>query len=600
MLSCKNLVNGLSAAAVLASIILAIPQSSLAQGGVAVLNQLQQKLNALSAAGGGTLQLPAGKINLSGCSDWTSNYQSTDGDDPFTVGLLIPSHIRIVGSGIGKTVFRYTRLPGDPVCSLFANVDRVGGNSDIEFSDFSIFIDDQTGAAGTANSSYSAPIYLNRVAGAALERMKITGNTDRQVNLMDVSGASIRSCLFYVNSTGYGYGDSSIGANRSGTTSVIDAHIRIENNYFAEIGRYPTFSIILVTANDVSIVNNVFDLQTFRPGLVGGNAVEAGPNTGLDAPARLEIRQNQIAGGEVWPIWATNSRIVGNQILNGGIGVTAADATTLTSLANVFIARNVVQFGSIQAKAVTAGTLTNLLIADNQIGDGWIQVQGNLDGAAVLRNRVSNSPGDGIDCYGCSDIVGNRVENVGQSAPWSDASIAINVGPIFGIPFTVARADHNVVVDGQANYSTGQICTTVRPATSVSATARSVPSACSTGTGKFVLLTGGNWGISWTNRTLYVNSTQLLIRRFLSPTELELESPALVPAGSSYQLYSTTAFAFQLYTNINSLSFNAGSSIQGWRGAAIVQQNANGIITVNSWEGNQFSPYSCWSCTYFY
>jgi hypothetical protein len=160
----------------------------------------------------------------------------------------------------------------------------------------------------------------------------------------------------------------------------------------------------------------------------------------------------------VWPFWATESKISGNLVVNGSIGVQAAEVTTTTSLSNVFIDHNIVQFGSIQAKAVTAGTLTNLAISDNEIDDSGIQVQGNLVGAVVLRNMIRNSPEDGIDCYGCSVIAYNRVENVGQSDPWNSASIAINIAPIFGTAFWVDHAEHNIVIDSQGDYSTGQVC----------------------------------------------------------------------------------------------------------------------------------------------
>src|SRR5208282_2697229 len=279
-----------------------------------------------------------------------------------------------------------------------------------------------------------------------------------------------------------------------------------------------------------------------------------------------------------------------NLIVNGGVGVEAGDATTTSSIFDVSITHNIVRFGSIQAKAVTSGTLTNLLIADNSVSDGWVQVQGNLVGAAVVRNSIRNSPEDGIDCFGCTVIARNHVENVGQSDPWNSASVAINVGPIFGTQFWVDRAEHNSVLDGQGDYNAGQICTgSERDAVE-----------CTNGSGRFVMLVGGNWNTSWTNRTLYVNGVQLLIRRFVSSGELELEKPAAIPPGSVYQLYHTTAFAFQLYANIDFFSSNAGNAVQGWRRAAIVQQNADGLITVMNWGNNQFSPYSCWSCSYFY
>jgi hypothetical protein len=57
---------------------------------------------------------------------------------------------------------------------------------------------------------------------------------------------------------------------------------------------------------------------------------------------------------------------------------------------------------------------------------------------------------------------------------------------------------------------------------------------------------------------------------------------------ATYQLYNTTTFAFQLYANIDSFSCN---TVQGWRGAAVVQQNADGLIAVISWRNNHLSPW---------
>jgi hypothetical protein len=230
------------------------------------------------------------------------------------------------------------------------------------------------------------------------------------------------------------------------------------------------------------------------------------------------------------------------------------------------------------------------VISDNEISDSGIQVQGNLVGAAVLRNSIRNSPEDGIDCYGCTTIAYNRVENVGQSDPWNSASIAINVGPMLGTSFWVDQAEHNIVVDNQGSYGNGKVCVV----------SKKNASECANTAGQFVTLLGGTWDPLWTNRTLYVNGKALLIRRFASDHELELEEPADIPPGSLYRLYHTTAFAFQLYANINSFSFNEGNARQGWSGAAIIQQNADGVITVNDSKSNQFSPYSCWNCTFSY
>jgi hypothetical protein len=82
-----------------------------------------------------------------------------------------------------------------------------------------------------------------------------------------------------------------------------------------------------------------------------------------------------------------------------------------------------------------------------------------------------------------------------------------------------------------------------------------------------------------------------------SAIEIELEEAGIHPAGGLLTSCTTQPRSRSSYTR-TSILFHATRSRDGEE-ATIVQQNVDGLITVNSWRNNYFSPYSCSSCSYF-
>jgi hypothetical protein len=140
-----------------------------------------------------------------------------------------------------------------------------------------------------------------------------------------------------------------------------------------------------------------------------------------------------------------------------------------------------------------------------------------------------------------------------------------------------------VYLDEQHEYDAGTLCSVANPAST-----ECMPS----GMGRWVLLRGGEWGLGWTNRTLFTQDGSLTIRAFVSASLLELdrEMPVL-RAGTHYHLYRTTFNAFELNSAvIQRFDNNLVVAPGGFRHAAVQE---NGTVKIHSVSGNVFRPYSC-------
>jgi hypothetical protein len=142
----------------------------------------------------------------------------------------------------------------------------------------------------------------------------------------------------------------------------------------------------------------------------------------------------------------------------------------------------------------------------------------------------------------------------------------------------------NIYIDEQHEYDSGTICTVASP---------SAKNCLSAGKSRWVMLRGGDWGLGWTNRTLFTDRGNLLIRGFVSNSLLELndDEPALA-SGTRYHLLRTTFNAFELNSAVIERFANnvAISSTGSFRNAAIQE---DGTVRIRSLSGNVFRPYKC-------
>jgi len=215
----------------------------------------------------------------------------------------------------------------------------------------------------------------------------------------------------------------------------------------------------------------------------------------------------------------------------------------------------------------------------NQVFDGSISTGNSaiVHDIEVSYNSVRYSSNqNGIDCNSCSLIKGNVVREIGQNARGD-----VHAGYLIG--GAVSDVSDNVYVDEQHEYDTGTICSVARP---------SSPLCLPSGSSRWVLLRGGEWGFGWTNRTLFTGQANLLIHAFVSNTLLELDenAPAL-PVGTHYHLFRNIFNAFELNSAvIERFANNLAISNGGFRHAAIQE---NGVVRIRDLYGNVFRPYSC-------
>jgi len=143
----------------------------------------------------------------------------------------------------------------------------------------------------------------------------------------------------------------------------------------------------------------------------------------------------------------------------------------------------------------------------------------------------------------------------------------------------------NVYIDDQHDYNTGTICNA----------ANSTSSTClPSGRSRWIILSVGEWGFGWGNRTLFTSRGNLLIRAFASSSLIELDNDIdALPPGTHYHLYRTTFNAFELdATTIRRFANNFALSATGPFNHATIQED--GTVRIDALSGNIFRPYKCY------
>ena len=509
--------------------------------------------------------VPAGTYNSSPIATWKD--RDSNGA---SLGIALPSNVEIRGAGIGRTVIHVTRTATDPSATLFANAGHAGRN--IRLHDMTITWSD------SAKSWDWVSIFICHACDRLeLDHLSLEGNPNKLVNLLDSTASSVHDNTFLLHSTGYGHGDNSFAASRFDPAVSVDGPAGVvRDNHFLHTGDYRTFSMLIVAQSGLYVHDNVFEAHLPPPGNATG--IESGQDNLAHLAENVKISGNMFHGASIAYGGATTYEISGNFLDHGDIYI-APQSGTAASLSEVTITDNELHFGSIHVNGLEHTFTGRFLISRNRVFDGNIGVGNSLivHDVEVSYNSVRYTANqNGIDCNACSLIRGNVVREIGQNAP-SDTHAGYLIG---------GEADDvsdNVYLDDQHAYDTGTICSIAKPSSVLC-----LPS----GKSRWVLLRGGEWGFGWTNRTLFTDHGNLLVRGFLSASLLELDedAPAL-PPGTRYHLYRTTFNAFELNScTIERFANNLAISTGGFRRAAVQE---NGTVRIRNLSGNVFRPYNC-------
>jgi hypothetical protein len=512
------------------------------------------------------IYIPSGSYNASPIGTWTT--RDTTGS---SVGAAIPSNVEIRGAGQGRTIIKVTRSAGDPSATLFANIGHASQN--IRVREMTINWSD------SATSHAWVSIFIcHSCTNLELDHLTLEGNPNKLVNLLDCTESSVHDNNFQLRSTGYGQGDNALGISRfEPSASVNRAAGVVRDNHFTEVGDYRTFSMLIANQSGLYIHSNVFEANIASLGHVTG--IESGQDNLGRLPEHVKISDNMFHGASVAYGGLNESEISNNFFDHGDIYVALQSGST-ASLTDMTIADNELHFGSINVGGLQYTSTGRFVVTRNRVFDGSIRTGGGLDvhDIEVTYNSVRDSSNEnGIECNACSLIKGNVVREVGQNAPGD-----VHAGYLIG--GTVADVSDNVYLDEQHDYDSGTICSVEKPSSTV---------CLSSGTSRWIRLQGGQWGFGWSNRTLYTNSHNLLIRAFVNNSLIELDDNApVLPAGTHYHLYRTTFNAFELNSaTIERFASNLAISAGGFHRAAIQE---NGTVRIHNLSGNVLRPYSCY------
>jgi hypothetical protein len=410
-----------------------------------------------------------------------------------------------------------------------------------------------------------------------LDHLSLEGNPNKLVNLLDSTRSSVHDNVFSLHSTGYGHGDSALSVNRFDPAASVGGEAGVvRDNHFIQTGDYRTFSMLVVTQSGLYVHSNIFEAHFPPPGNATG--IESGQDNLARLPENVKISGNVFHGASIAYGGLNNSEISDNFLDHGDIYVALQSGTT-ASLSGLTIADNELHFGSINIGGLQYVSTDRCVVTRNRVFEGNIRTGGSLlvHDIEVSYNLVRYSSNmSGIDCNACSLIRGNVVREIGQNAP-SDVHAGYLIGG------SVNDVSDNVYLDEQHEYDTGTICSVANPSSTV---------CLSSGTSRWVWLRGGEWGFGWTNRTLFTDRGDLLIRAFVSSSRLELdESTPVLPTGTHYHLFRTTFNAFELNSAvIERFANNLAIATGGFRHAAVQE---NGTVRIHSLSGNVFRPYSC-------
>jgi hypothetical protein len=510
--------------------------------------------------------IPAGSYNASPIATWTA--RDTTGS---SVGVAIPSNVEIRGAGQGRTMIQVTRAAGDRSATLFANIGHASRN--IRLRGMTISWSD---SASTFN--WVSIFICHACANLELDHLTLEGNPNKLVNLLDCTESSVHDNDFQLRSTGYGQGDNALGISRfEPSASITRSAGVVRDNHFVQVGDYRTFSMLIANQSGLYIHSNVFEAGIASPGHTTG--IESGQDNLGRVPEYVKISDNMFHGASI-AYGGLNESEIGNNFFDHGDIYIALQSGSTASLADMTIADNELHFGSINVGGLQYAFTGRFVVTRNRVFDGSIRTGGSLNvhDIEVTYNSVRDSSNEnGIECNACSLIKGNVVREVGQNAP-GDAHAGYLIGG------TVADVSDNVYLDEQHDYNAGTICSVEKPSSTV---------CLSSGTSRWVLLQGGKWGFGWSNRTLYTDRHNLLIRAFISSSLLELDDNApVLPVGTYYHLYRTTFNAFELNSaTIGRFANNLAISTGGFHRAAIQE---NGVVRIQNLSGNVFRPYNCY------
>jgi hypothetical protein len=486
------------------------------------------------------------------------------------VGISLPSNVQIWGAGKGLTIINVTRSAFDPPATLFANANKT--NRNIRIHDMSI-----TWTDADSKFDWVSIFVCHACEQLELDHLSLEGNPNKLVNLLDSTGSSVHDNTFVPHNTGYGHGDNALSVcHFDPAVSVGEAAGVVRDNQFIHTGDYRNFSMLVLCQSGVYVHDNGF--EGHLPPLHSVTGIEWGQDNLARLPENVKISGNIFHGASIAYGGANNSEISGNFLDHGDIYV-AVQSGTIASLSGVTIADNELHFGSISVGGIEHTYIGRFLIMHNRVFDGNIGTGNSslVHDIEVSYNSVRySSNNNGIDCNACSVIKGNVVREIGQNAPGD-----VHAG--YGIGGTVDDVSDNVYLDDQHAYEAGTICSVAKPS-SVLCLPR--------GSSRWVLLRGGEWGVGWTNRTLFTDHGPLLVHAFVNGSLLELDEDAsALPSGTRYHLYRTTFNAFELNeATIERFANNLAISPGGFRHAAVQE---NGTVRIQNLSGNVFRPYSC-------
>jgi hypothetical protein len=509
--------------------------------------------------------------------------------------------VTIEGAGTSTSIT--VNFTGNTNCAVFANLNHGNASStDANIKVLNIAVNWVTASPDSTPIKLSVITYFNYASKITVSHNLLTGNPNALSVFLDVQEGeySFNKCELNTAPTAGGYGDSCFYINRFANPAYATSGLatNVHDNIFKEVTNGTAAASLIVTgAVNVNIVHNTFDSWSAvnTSSIQRANSVECGRDNLNDEPFNLVISTNTVLGtAGIRPCTGSNLEVTNNKSYHSS-GITIEGVTNVLNVGGyINVSGNQLDGGGtagLGAPVTTInvvgcdntegiGGLRELIVDDNKVNDGAISVSSCQQDAVVTNNIVKNSPAVALSCHGCRIMSNNKVINPGQTTYNDTGNNGIEIASTLGTANNLALSEvqQNNVTDDQTEYSTGTVCSTPSGYNS------NIATTCATsGTSRFLYVTGGTWNQAWTNRSIYIAGTRYFIRNFLPDGKhIELEDYVpFIPAGSAYGLHHTTYFAVQMIGNlsIDSFSNNTFSTRTTWRSGATISCAGTPTIT---------------------
>ncbi len=353
--------------------------------------QIQEAIDAVNTAGGGTVFIKAGTYNFANNNAKPAYMAAAIS----YIGLVLKDKVKLTGEGIGKTILNLASFDTGTGCRYSTIVPSAAGIGEMEISDMTIQLPDYLAGAG---AYWGTCIYFEGTDNVLLKNLYLINGTWTFVGTTKSFNDTTKELTTDTHNLVIDnvVTDSYVGS--AGLVYVKD--VTVNNCKFYEC--HDDSLLISIAAQNISITNNIFD---------GENPTSGG------ASGHIYLVNDTALTSDIYGV--SNINIEGNTFLNAKTSAfwTGGDGVKFIRVKNVRISNNFIKNCDYGISNGGGGSMAeDVLISNNIIShcadSGIVLGSGSsgsyLTGFHIVNNKIYNNTDYGIEIY---SVIANSLNN---------------------------------------------------------------------------------------------------------------------------------------------------------------------------------------------